>query len=111
VTREASQQRLACEEARLAKAALQSQLDEANASVRQLQALVGQYSGGSKGVRGAHGVEPPDEHVLACSCVATHMCGSHRVYARSLPGRVAVACRLVWTLHACCPTSHSNCVT
>jgi hypothetical protein len=53
VSREASQQRLASEEARAAKAALQSQLDEANASVWQLQALVGQYSGGSKGVSGS----------------------------------------------------------
>jgi hypothetical protein len=63
VSREASQQRLASEEARGAKAALQSQLDEANASVRQLQALVGQYSGGSKGV--SH--QPhPCMRVLAC---------------------------------------------
>lgn len=50
VAHEASQHRLASEEARGAKAALQSQLDEANASVRQLQALVGQYNGGSTGV-------------------------------------------------------------
>ncbi|WIA16070.1 hypothetical protein OEZ85_012795 [Tetradesmus obliquus] len=51
VTREASQQRLAAEEGRLAKAALQSQLDEASAHVRQLQALLGQYSSGGKGER------------------------------------------------------------
>jgi hypothetical protein len=75
VSREASQHRLASEEARGAKTALQSQLDEANASVRQLQALVGQYSGGSKGVSCSHNhacmtllasCSLRDMHILKC---------------------------------------------
>lgn len=50
LSREVSQARVQAEEARVGRQMLQTQLEEANSQLKQLQAVIDKYSGGTKGV-------------------------------------------------------------
>lgn len=50
LSREASEARVQAEEARVGRQLLQTQLEEANSHLKQLQGVIDKYSGGTKGV-------------------------------------------------------------